>query len=435
MTKKSQKKDDNKNNNVVEEVDLDSLVLDEDFDKEENDSNEQVWVVSKEKWAKMLKDRSEDKRRVWKWLQKFIDNEVPEEMLEWMPEEVQELMKKWKKDGKVTQDEVMAALPNAEEDLDLLDEVYTRFLQLKIDIVDNLDKANLFDWDKKAKKDEKVPISLSEISDDSIRMYLNEIGRVELLTWEEEISLWKRIRAWDQEARKKLAAANLRLVVSIAKKYMWRGLGLLDLIQEWNVWLFRAVDKFDPDKGFKFSTYATWWIRQWVTRAIADQARTIRVPVHMIETINKFTHTYRRLTQELTREPLLEELATELDMDIKKVRQIMRISQDILSLDAPVWSEEDTSLWDFIEDDKNQSPDEQTNMNLLKENLYEMLDFLSPRERKIIIMRFGLDGWDMHTLEEVGKEFGVTRERIRQIEAKTLEKLKEHPNADKIRFF
>jgi len=435
MTKKSQKNDDNKKN-LVEEVDLDSLILDEDFNNNEVESNEnQVWIISKEKWSKMLKDRSEDKRRVWKWLQKFIDNEVPEEMLEGMPEEIQELMKKWKKDGKVTQDEVMTALPNAEEDLDLLDEVYTRFLQLKIDIVDNLDKTNLFDWDKKTKKDEKVPISLSEISDDSIRMYLNEIGRVELLTWEEEISLWKRIRAWDQEARKKLAAANLRLVVSIAKKYMWRGLWLLDLIQEWNVWLFRAVDKFDPDKGFKFSTYATWWIRQWVTRAIADQARTIRVPVHMIETINKFTHTYRRLTQELTREPLLEELATELDMDIKKVRQIMRISQDILSLDAPVWSEEDTSLGDFIEDDKNQAPDEQTNMNLLKENLYEMLDFLSPRERKIIIMRFGLDGWDMHTLEEVGKEFWVTRERIRQIEAKTLEKLKEHPNADKIRFF
>ena len=436
---KSQKKDDSK----AEEVNLDELLMGEfewenevEEETEESNTSSVVWATWKErKWDKMLKDRSEDKRRVGKWLQKFIDNEVPEKFLVDMPEEVQELMKKGKKEGKVTQDEVMVALPNAEEDLDLLDEVYTRFLQLKIDIVDNLEKSNLFDTDKKGKKDKKEAISLTEISDDSIRMYLNEIGRVELLTWEQEISLWKRIKAWDQEARKSLAAANLRLVVSIAKKYMWRGLGLLDLIQEWNVWLFRAVDKFDAEKWFKFSTYATWWIRQWVTRAIADQARTIRVPVHMIETINKFTHTYRRLTQELTREPLLEELATELDMDLKKVRQIMRISQDILSLDSPVGSEEDTSLWDFIEDDKNASPDDQTNMNLLKENLYEMLDFLSPRERKIIIMRFGLDGWDVHTLEEVWKEFWVTRERIRQIEAKTLEKLKDHPNADKIKFF
>ncbi|MDD3793777.1 MAG: sigma-70 family RNA polymerase sigma factor [Candidatus Gracilibacteria bacterium] len=355
-------------------------------------------------------------------------------MLEGMPEGIQELMKKGKVDGNVTQDEIMAAIPNAEDDIDLLDEIYTRFLQLEIDIVDNMDKDNLFSTDEKKKKD-KSNISLSEISDDSIRMYLNEIGRVELLSSEEEIDLGKQIRAGSMEARKKLAAANLRLVVSIAKKYMGRGLGLLDLIQEGNVGLFRAVDKFDPDKGFKFSTYATWWIRQGVTRAIADQARTIRVPVHMIETINKFTHTYRRLTQELTREPLMEELATELDMDIRKVRQIMRISQDILSLDSPVGSEEDTSLGDFIEDDKNPTPDAQTNMNLLKDNLYEMLDFLTPRERKIIIMRFGLDGGDVHTLEEVGKEFGVTRERIRQIEAKTLEKLREHPNADKIKFF
>ncbi len=394
-----------------------------------------AFALQKEKGLnKLPKDRSEDKRRVWKGLTEFIDVNVPQEILEWMPEGIQELMKKGKKDGTVTQDEVMTAVPNAEEDLDLLDEVYTRFLQLKIDIVDNMDKENLFSTDKKDKKD-KSNISLSEISDDSIRMYLNEIGRVDLLSSEQEIDLGKQIRAWSMEARKSLAAANLRLVVSIAKKYMGRGLGLLDLIQEWNVWLFRAVDKFDPDKWFKFSTYATWWIRQWVTRAIADQARTIRVPVHMIETINKFTHTYRRLTQELTREPLMEELATELDMDIRKVRQIMRISQDILSLDSPVWSEEDTSLWDFIEDDKNPTPDSQTNMNLLKDNLYEMLDFLTPRERKIIIMRFGLDWWDVHTLEEVGKEFWVTRERIRQIEAKTLEKLREHPNADKIKFF
>lgn len=451
----SKKRNDEDKNNQIEEIDLNELsfdsdndnddekdedddFLDDDFDEDDDDFDfdNPKGKEKKEKWLKKMPvDRSEDKRRVGKWIKKFIDVEVPAAMLEWMSEEVQEIMKKWKVDGKVTQDELMAAIPNAEEDLDLLDEIYTRFLQLWIDIVDSLDKDKLFKKDEEEEDPAKDFISLSEISDDSIRMYLNEIGRVPLLSGEEEIVLWKKVKKWDQEARKKLAAANLRLVVSIAKKYMGRGLGLLDLIQEWNVGLFRAVDKFDPEKWFKFSTYATWWIRQWVTRAIADQARTIRVPVHMIETINKFTHTYRRLTQELTREPLMEELATELDMDIRKVRQIMRISQDILSLDAPVWSEEDTSLWDFIEDDKTPSPNEQTNMTLLKENLYEMLDFLTPRERKIIIMRFGLDGGELHTLEEVGKEFGVTRERIRQIEAKTLEKLKEHPNADKIRFF
>lgn len=448
MSKKSKQDDDN----LIEEVNLDELDFEEEVVEKLEPTEDDLWEEDfedfdgeadadgekKEKGLKKMPvDRSEDKRRVGKWLQKFIDIEVPKEILEGMPEEIQELMRKGKKEGKITQDEIMSALPHAEDDLDLLDEVYTRFLQLKIEIVDNLDKDNLFDADKKDVEEdiEKVTVSLSEISDDSIRMYLNEIWRVNLLSAEEEIDLGRKIRKWDQEARKKLAAANLRLVVSIAKKYMGRGLGLLDLIQEGNVGLFRAVDKFDPDKGFKFSTYATWWIRQWVTRAIADQARTIRVPVHMIETINKFTHTYRRLTQELTREPLMEELATEMDMDIRKVRQIMRISQDILSLDTPVGSEEDTSLWDFIEDDKNLTPDKETNMTLLKENLYEMLDFLTPRERKIIIMRFGLDGWDIHTLEEVGKEFGVTRERIRQIEAKTLEKLKDHPNADRIKFF
>lgn len=448
MSKKSKQEEEN----LIEEVNLDELNFEEEVVEKLEPTEDDLWEEELsleddeflsddkklEKWLKKMPiDRSEDKRRLGKWLQKFIDIEVPKEILDGMPEEIQELMRKWKKDGKITQDEIMAALPQAEDDLDLLDEIYVRFLQLKIEIVDTLDKDNLFDGEKKDTEEdvEKVTVSLSEISDDSIRMYLNEIGRVNLLTAEEEIDLGRKIKKWDQEARKKLAAANLRLVVSIAKKYMWRGLGLLDLIQEGNVWLFRAVDKFDPDKGFKFSTYATWWIRQWVTRAIADQARTIRVPVHMIETINKFTHTYRRLTQELTREPLMEELATEMDMDIRKVRQIMRISQDILSLDAPVGSEEDTSLWDFIEDDKNLTPDKETNMTLLKENLYEMLDFLTPRERKIIIMRFGLDGWDVHTLEEVGKEFWVTRERIRQIEAKTLEKLKDHPNADRIKFF
>jgi RNA polymerase primary sigma factor len=420
-----------------EEPTMEELVEEEKIVEEESTDWNVIWALKKDaSWTSWLKDREEDKRRAWKGLKQFLDIKVDEKLLDGMPEGIQELMKKWKKEWTITQDEVMSAIPNAEDNLELLDEVYTRFLALWVDIVDTLDKENLFESEKKDVKKEKKPsVSLSEISDDSIRMYLNEIGRVELLSSEQEISLGRAIKAWSQEARKSLAAANLRLVVSIAKKYMGRGLGLLDLIQEWNVGLFRAVDKFDAEKGFKFSTYATWWIRQWVTRAIADQARTIRVPVHMIETINKFTHTYRRLTQELTREPLMEELATELDMDIRKVRQIMRISQDILSLDAPVGSEEDTSLWDFIEDDKNPTPDNQTNMNLLKDNLYEMLDFLTPRERKIIIMRFGLNGGDVHTLEEVWKEFGVTRERIRQIEAKTLEKLKEHPNADKIRFF
>ncbi len=424
------KKDDKKTN--IEELDLKNLDLEELENKEEKIKNT---IDIKSKWEKIPVDRDKDKRRVWKWIKKFIDVKVPKKYLEWMPEKIQELMKKWKIEWSITQDELMKALPQAEDDLELLDDIYTRFLQLNIDIVDNLDNKNLFSKKDEDKKNSKSFIDLSEISDDSIRMYLSEIWRVELLSPEEEIELWKKIKAWDQEARKKLAAANLRLVVSIAKKYMGRWLGLLDLIQEWNVGLFRAVDKFDPSKWFKFSTYATWWIRQWVTRAIADQSRTIRVPVHMVETINKFTHTYRRLTQELTREPLIEELAVELEMEEKKVRQIMRISQDILSLDAPVWSEEDTTLWDFIEDDKNPTPDAEINNTLLKENLYQMLDFLTPRERKIIIMRFWLDWWDMYTLEEVWKEFWVTRERIRQIEAKTLEKLKDHPNADKIRFF
>lgn len=366
-----------------------------------------------------------------KILKKFIDVTVAPEFLEGMPEEIQLLMKKGKAEWRLTFDEVMVAIPNAEEDIEFMDEVYNRFAKLQIELVDSLDQEALFSgW--KLKKDE---IDLSEISDDSIRMYLNEIGRFPLIDANEEVRLWHLIQKWDQWSRKRLAEANLRLVVSIAKKYMGRGLGLLDLIQEGNVWLFRAVDKFDPDRGFKFSTYATWWIRQGVTRAIADQARTIRVPVHMVETINKFNYTFRRLTQELAREPLMEELALELDMEVKKVRQIMRISQDILSLDSPVWGEEDTTLGDFVEDDKYLTPEKATNLAILKENLYDMLDFLTPREKKIIVMRFGLDGGDMHTLEEVGREFWVTRERVRQIEAKTLEKLRTHPSADKIRFF
>ncbi|MFZ3232931.1 MAG: sigma-70 family RNA polymerase sigma factor [Patescibacteria group bacterium] len=409
--------------------------FEEDFDEEDGEGEEGEGGGKKKRergLARLPVDRSQDKRRIGKGLQKFIDVTVPAEMLEGLEENMVLLFKKGKVEGRITHDELMAAMPNAEDDLDKLDDIYTRLMKLGVEIVDSLDKEELFKHDEKEKPHE---IDLSEISDDSIRMYLNEIGRFALIDAEEEVRLGRLIKRGDQSARRKLAEANLRLVVSIAKKYMGRGLGLLDLIQEGNVGLFRAVDKFDPEKGFKFSTYATWWIRQGVTRAIADQARTIRVPVHMVETINRFTHTFRRLTQELAREPLMEELALELDMDIRKVRQIMRISQDILSLDSPVGGEEDTTLGDFVEDDKYLTPDKAANLTLLKENLYEMLDFLTPRERKIIIMRFGLDGGEIHTLEEVGKEFGVTRERVRQIEAKTLEKLRTHPSADKIRFF
>lgn len=419
----------------------DDFIMLDDFDEDDDLDEENDWEdgdKKKKKKDRGLKkipvERSEDKRRVGKWLQKFIDVSVPAEFLEGLSEGLQLLIKKGKVEGKITYDELLAVMPNAEDDVDKLDEIYTRLMKLNIEIVDSLSKEELFKHGPTS-EDKANDIDLSEISDDSIRMYLNEIGRFPLIDAEEEVRLGRLIKKWAQDARKKLAEANLRLVVSIAKKYMGRGLGLLDLIQEWNVGLFRAVDKFDPEKGFKFSTYATWWIRQGVTRAIADQARTIRVPVHMVETINRFTHTFRRLTQELAREPLMEELALELDMDIRKVRQIMRISQDILSLDSPVGGEEDTTLGDFVEDDKYLTPDKAANLTLLKENLYEMLDFLTPRERKIVIMRFGLDGWEVHTLEEVGKEFWVTRERVRQIEAKTLEKLKSHPSADKIRFF
>ncbi|MBI2453470.1 RNA polymerase sigma factor RpoD [Candidatus Peregrinibacteria bacterium] len=356
------------------------------------------------------------------------------------PEEVQALIKKGKEQGFVTEQELLKAMPRIEHDVELLDEIYTLFLDLGIEVIDVKDSLI---WDKKHDEEEvadaaeekraRKEIDLKDVANDSIRMYLCEIGKVDLLTAKEEAELAKAIARGDQSAKKKLAEANLRLVVSIAKKYIGRGLSFLDLIQEGNIGLFRAVEKFDPNRGFKFSTYATWWIRQAITRAIADQARTIRIPVHMVETINKLTHTQRRLVQELGREPLVDEIAAEMDMDVKKVRHIMKISQDIVSLEAPVGAEEDSKLGDFIEDDEALSPIDATNRQIVNENIREMLQYLSARERKIIEMRFGLNDGIGHTLEEVGQEFGVTRERIRQIEAKVLQKLKEHPTSVKIR--
>lgn len=387
---------------------------------------------------------------------KFITHPSDDQLARF-PKEVQSLIKKGKEQGFVTHQELLKAMPHIEDDLILLDEIYSLFIDLGVEIIDTKDAIVLDDdeWKKTEalakgenhavleveklsvtqRKEKKIKreAEFKEIANDSIRLYLCEIGRVDLLNAKEEVELARRIAKGDQSAKSKLAEANLRLVVSIAKKYIGRGLSFLDLIQEGNIGLFRAVEKFDPNRGFKFSTYATWWIRQAITRAIADQARTIRIPVHMVETINKLTHAQRRLVQELGREPLVEELAAEMDMDIKKVRHIMKISQDIVSLEAPVGTEEDSKLGDFIEDDEALSPSESTNRQLIRENIHEMLQYLSPRERKIIEMRFGLKDGVGHTLEEVGQEFHVTRERIRQIEAKVLQKLKEHPTSVKIR--
>ncbi|HKX23709.1 MAG TPA: RNA polymerase sigma factor RpoD, partial [Candidatus Saccharimonadales bacterium] len=277
------------------------------------------------------------------------------------------------------------------------------------------------------------PSYLDDISDDSVRLYLREIGKIPLLNPEEELSLAHKVKEGDKDAKDKMAEANMRLVVSIAKRYSGRGLDFLDLIQEGNTGLLRAVEKFDPDKGFKFSTYATWWIRQAITRAIADQARTIRIPVHMVETINKLLRTQRRLTQELNREPTNEEIAAAMDMEVDKVEYVMKIKQDITSLDANVRDDDDDSvLADFIEDDEAVSPEDAATTQLLKEQVKDMLGVLTDREQKILKMRFGLEDGKSHTLEEVGQEFSVTRERIRQIEAKALSKLRKHKDAKKL---
>ena len=276
---------------------------------------------------------------------------------------------------------------------------------------------------------------LDDVSDDSVRLYLREIGKIPLLSAEEEMDLARRIIEGDKKAKDKMAEANMRLVVSIAKRYSGRGLDFIDLIQEGNTGLLRAVEKFDPDKGFKFSTYATWWIRQAITRAIADQARTIRIPVHMVETINKLLRTQRRMTQELNREPTIDELAKELDMEPEKIEYVIKIKQDISSLDAGVGrdgEDDDSVLQDFIVDEDTVSPEDSASNQLLKEQVQDILSSLSDREQKIVRMRFGLDNGKNHTLEEVGQEFAVTRERIRQIEAKALAKLRKHKDAKKL---
>ncbi|MEI8143727.1 MAG: RNA polymerase sigma factor RpoD [Candidatus Berkelbacteria bacterium] len=347
-----------------------------------------------------------------------------EETLEF-PVEVNELMLKGRTHGYVTIQELAHAIPFPEENIVELDMIFDYLLRKGVEIKEEEaeQKGVLAKMLDKSKKPEAVG-ELGDIVDDSVRLYLREIGQINLLTNDEEVRLAKRVERGDIWAKKRLSEANLRLVVSIAKKYIGRGLSLLDLVQEGNTGLMRAVDKFDYRKGFKFSTYATWWIRQAITRAIADQARTIRIPVHMIETINKLIRVQRQLVQDLGREPTPEEIAQEMGIDVDKVEHVMKISQETVSLEAPVGEEEDSRLGDFIEDKKNTSPEESTSQELLKDKIKEFLDGLQPREQRILRMRFGLDDGRTHTLEEVGKEFGVTRERIRQIEAKALSKLK-----------
>ncbi len=352
-----------------------------------------------------------------------------------------ELLEQAKKAGTIEARDISARIPDRPENVEILDALYAELAEAGVTIAAGSDDgpapSDLSDeW--LIEDDEEVTMSedqtyLDDIADDSVRLYLREIGKIPLLNAEQELSLAQRVVAGDKEAKDQMAEANLRLVVSIAKRYVGRGLDLLDLIEEGNTGLLRAVEKFDPDKGFKFSTYATWWIRQAITRAIADQARTIRIPVHMVETINKLLRTQRRLTQEFNREPTNAEIAKEMEIDEAKVEHIMKIKQDISSLDASIRDDEEESvLADFIEDEDTITPEESATSQLLKEQVKDMLGALTEREQKILKLRFGLEDGKQHTLEEVGQEFSVTRERIRQIEAKALAKLRKHKDARKL---
>lgn len=342
--------------------------------------------------------------------------------------QVRKLVKKGKDHGYVTQDEIFKVFEKPEDHIKDLDQLYAKLIDLGIDVFDTIEKTD----EGAADKADEVIVSEDLGVSDPVRMYLREIGKVPLLKYEQEIELAKAIEAGSAAAKQKLISSNLRLVVSIAKKYVNRGLSLLDLIEEGNIGLMRAVDKFDYKRGFKFSTYATWWIRQAITRAIADQARTIRIPVHMVETINKYGRVSRRMMQDLGREATAEEIAREMEIEVEKVREIIKVSQEPTSLEKPVGEEEDSRLGDFIPDE-TASPDQQASAALLKEHISEVFSTLTPREAKVLEYRFGLEDGKQRTLEEVGKEFGVTRERIRQIEAKAIRKLRHPSRAKKLR--
>jgi RNA polymerase primary sigma factor len=352
--------------------------------------------------------------------------------------QIKQLLEQGKKEGKIDQKEIFLLIPDIPANVDVLDRLYVELGEADIELIAVAEptEETVDAWAVEEEEEEIIPETnayMDDIADDSVRLYLREIGKIPLLTAEQELALAQKVKSGDKKAKDQMAEANMRLVVSIAKRYVGRGLDLLDLIQEGNTGLLRAVEKFDPDRGFKFSTYATWWIRQAITRAIADQARTIRIPVHMVETINKLLRTQRRLTQELNREPTNEEIATAMEMEVDKVEHIMKIKQDISSLDASVRDdEEDSVLGDFIEDEDQKTPSDSASEQLLKEQVKQILGTLTEREQKILKLRFGLDDGKSHTLEEVGQEFSVTRERIRQIEAKALAKLRKHKDTRRL---
>jgi RNA polymerase primary sigma factor len=368
----------------------------------------------------------------------MVNNQKTGAEMELTLEQVKEqLLETGKKRGVLTYKEIVERLSGYDQDSDQIDEFFEHLGEQGVEVINESGDEMVVDSDSSGRNEEDEEFNFSDLSippgikiNDPVRMYLKEIGRVPLLSADDEIQLAKRIEAGDEEAKRRLAEANLRLVVSIAKRYVGRGMLFLDLIQEGNMGLIKAVEKFDYRKGYKFSTYATWWIRQAITRAIADQARTIRIPVHMVETINKLIRVSRQLLQELGREPLPEEIAKEMDLSPEKVREIMKIAQEPVSLETPIGEEDDSHLGDFIEDQDALAPADAAAYELLREQLEDVLDTLTEREENVLRLRFGLDDGRTRTLEEVGKVFGVTRERIRQIEAKALRKLR-HPSRSK----
>ncbi len=400
---------------------------------EENENNEiNEKSEKKEKNEENIESKKEEKK-VQKENVKEIDEEPKKEVEESKEDlKLKQIIEKAKTNGKITYGELATQLDDANPEE--IDKVFDAFEDLGVNILqEDLEEPDVEDLEEV--EDIKLEdIDLSNIEgisvDDPVRMYLREIGRIPLLSYDEELELAQKVISGDEEAKKKLTESNLRLVVSIAKKYVGRGMLFLDLIQEGNMGLIKAVEKFDYEKGFKFSTYATWWIRQAITRAIADQARTIRIPVHMVETINKLIRTSRHLLQQLGREPTPEEIAKEMEISVDKVTEIQKIAQDPVSLETPIGEEDDSHLGDFIQDDDSPAPQDSAAYTLLKEQLEEVMNTLTPREAKVLKLRFGLEDGKARTLEEVGKEFMVTRERIRQIEAKALRKLR-HPSRSK----